>query len=138
MVSIAACHAVDRSSILLGTAKFLLGSSIGLGHMPFTYVRRVRFPYPVPKQYNGGRVVQCNGLQIRKAGGSNPSRCSKLEMWQRGRLRQTVNLFLTARWFESIRLHQTFRVSPDSLTQTMRSAVTSTGGSETKSFTQRP
>ena len=29
-----------------------------------------------------------------------------MEMWQRGRLRQTVNLFLTARWFESIRLHQ--------------------------------
>ena len=24
------------------------GSSIGLGHMPFTYVRRVRFPYRVP------------------------------------------------------------------------------------------
>jgi hypothetical protein len=29
-----------------------------------------------------------------------------MEMWQSGRLRQTVNLFLTARWFESIRLHQ--------------------------------
>ena len=28
-----------------------------------------------------------------------------MEMWQSGRLRQTVNLFLTARWFESIRLH---------------------------------
>ena len=31
-----------------------------------------------------------------------------MEMWQSGRLRQTVNLFLTARWFESIRLHQTW------------------------------
>ena len=28
-----------------------------------------------------------------------------METWQSGRLRQTVNLFLIARWFESIRLH---------------------------------
>ena len=28
-------------------------------------------------QRNGGRVAQCTGLQISKAVGSNPTRCSK-------------------------------------------------------------
>ena len=30
-----------------------------------------------------------------------------MEAWQSGRLQLTVNQVLTARWFESIRLHQT-------------------------------
>ena len=38
-----------------------------------------------------------------------------MEMWQSGRLRQTVNLFLTARWFESIRLHQFVEVDSSGL-----------------------
>ena len=33
------------------------GSSIGLGHMPFTYVRRVRFPYRVPNFGCVGKLV---------------------------------------------------------------------------------
>jgi hypothetical protein len=33
-----------------------------------------------------------------------------MEVWQSGRLRLTVNQVLTARWFESISLHQ--KVSP--------------------------
>ena len=76
MVSIAACHAVDRSSILLGTAKVLFQSSTAvvqltvnqlvvgsipasgakgyarfvyrLGRCPFKAERRVRFSYRVP------------------------------------------------------------------------------------------
>ena len=38
-----------------------------------------------------------------------------MEMWQRGRLRQTVNLFLTARWFESIRLHHFYSLIAQSV-----------------------
>ena len=67
-----ACHAIEASSTLAGTAKFLkphrLDTSLSnetlgpatvvspfyagfvyrLGHRPFTLIRRVRFPYPVP------------------------------------------------------------------------------------------
>ena len=59
-----------------GSPNNLLGSSIGLGHRPFTAGRGVRFPYRVPTICTGGREAQCNGLQNRKAAGSNPALCS--------------------------------------------------------------
>lgn len=46
--------------------------------------------------------------------GCHPEAISRLkygisEVWQSGRLRLTVNQVLTARWFESISLHQDMR-----------------------------
>ena len=43
-------------------------------------------------QCNGGRAAQCNGLQIRKTGGSNPSRCSKFCKCQQEKV--TLSRFL--------------------------------------------
>jgi hypothetical protein len=37
------------SSNLISRSSIMLGSSIGLGHRPFTAGRGVRFPYRVPK-----------------------------------------------------------------------------------------
>ena len=42
MVSIAACHAVDRSSILLGTASICLGDGIGIRVGLRSQILRVR------------------------------------------------------------------------------------------------
>ena len=44
----------------------------------------VRFLQDRPRTRTGGRVAQCNGLQIRKTVGSNPTQCSNLKdlMWE--------------------------------------------------------
>ena len=75
MVSIAACHAVDRSSILLGTAK-VCWVRLSVRTLAFHVSKTGSIPVPVPYQCNGGRATQGNGLQIRKTAGLNPARCS--------------------------------------------------------------
>ena len=80
MVSIAACHAVDRSSILLGTAKFCW-VRLSVRTQAFHVCKTGSIPVPSTKTIcTGGRETQGNGLQIRKTAGLNPAQCSKLEM----------------------------------------------------------
>ena len=47
-VSIPHCHCGETGSIPVGTAKFLLSSSRGLGHRPFTAGTRVRISLRAP------------------------------------------------------------------------------------------
>lgn len=47
-------------------------------HLPYKEDDVGSSPTPGTKQCNGGREAQCKGLQIPKAAGSNPARCSRL------------------------------------------------------------
>ena len=48
LVEIAVLYRVEVPIVCLHIENIMHDSSIGLGHQPFTLVRRVRFPYRVP------------------------------------------------------------------------------------------
>ena len=75
-----ALHVGQKSSILLSSTNH--GSVVQSGRTLVSKTKCRRFKsFPGRQICNGGRVVQCNGLQIRKTVSSNLTRCSKLRKY---------------------------------------------------------